>query len=249
MLQQSYRHIEVLILDNNSSDETVRVIQNFDDVRIKLFCKKENLGAYGGLNFLLEKAAGDFMAVQDHDDLWHPQKLTLQIKVLEERKDILACGANHIEFFEKEQIYYAKQQPEFFYRTFHPSILFRKTKKRYDTSIIFACDVNFMTNILCEKEKKIYNVQQVLVAHRRRNDSKNLSEQWKKNISWQYIKNFHAVSDSWLTTFKFIVKEVFLPKSIRRKIELNAFEVKTIASMKNDAHLLPFYKYLEHETV
>lgn len=83
ILCQSYTSIEILILDNNSKDITVEIIKSYKDTRIHLYPSEKNLGPYGGLNFLLEKAKGDYIAIQDHDDLWHPQKLAKQIAFLD----------------------------------------------------------------------------------------------------------------------------------------------------------------------
>lgn len=63
VLAQSLQDFELLILDNNSSDGTVKNILSFQDNRIKLFQEKINHGPYGGLNFLLEKASWEYIAI------------------------------------------------------------------------------------------------------------------------------------------------------------------------------------------
>ena len=83
LLAQTYTNIEILILDNNSKDTTVEIIKSYKDTRIRLYLSEKNLGPYGGLNFLLEQATGEYIAIQDHDDLWHPQKLAKQIVFLD----------------------------------------------------------------------------------------------------------------------------------------------------------------------
>src|SRR5680860_1452252 len=79
ILDQSYTTLEILILDNNSTDHTLDILQKFTDKRIQIFPSKKNLGPFGGLNFLLEKSIGEYVAIQDHDDIWHPEKIEKQI--------------------------------------------------------------------------------------------------------------------------------------------------------------------------
>jgi glycosyltransferase involved in cell wall biosynthesis len=86
ILYQSFKDIEILILDNNSKDTTINIIKTYKDARIYLYPSEKNLGPYGGLNFLLKKAKGEYIAIQDHDDLWHPEKLAKQVAFLEKNK-------------------------------------------------------------------------------------------------------------------------------------------------------------------
>ena len=71
VLGKTYKKIELLILDNASSDNTVQILKNIKkkDSRLVIFTKKENVGAYPGLNFLLDKAKGSYIAINDHDDI------------------------------------------------------------------------------------------------------------------------------------------------------------------------------------
>ena len=89
ILCQSYTTIEILILDNNSKDTTVDIIKSYKDTRIHIYSSEKNLGPYGGLNFLLEKATGEYIAIQDHDDLWRREKLEKQIEFLEKHKQYI----------------------------------------------------------------------------------------------------------------------------------------------------------------
>tara|TARA_B100000787_G_scaffold168593_1_gene157651 strand:- start:238 stop:1083 length:846 start_codon:yes stop_codon:yes gene_type:complete len=71
ILKQSYKNIEVIISDNNSTDDTIKICQAFKkkDKRIKIFRLKKNLGQ--GRNFynVLKKSQGEFFMFQAADDL------------------------------------------------------------------------------------------------------------------------------------------------------------------------------------
>ncbi len=84
LLQQTWRNIEVLVVDDCSSDgsfELVRELTKRDD-RVVLLRHSSNLGAYAARNTGLARAAGDFITTHDADDWSHPQKLALQVKAL-----------------------------------------------------------------------------------------------------------------------------------------------------------------------
>ena len=81
VISQTYTNWELLIIDDNSSDNSVAIIKEFSqiDTRIQLFQLKINQGAAKARNVGIEKSTGEFIAFLDSDDVWLPQKLTLQI--------------------------------------------------------------------------------------------------------------------------------------------------------------------------
>lgn len=66
-LNQSYQNIEVIIVDDGSSDNTVGVIEKYDDKRIKLI-KKENSGVSATRNIGIKNSSGDYCVFLDSDD-------------------------------------------------------------------------------------------------------------------------------------------------------------------------------------
>ena len=69
-LNQIYQNFEILIHDDWSKDKTIEVIKWMNDKRIKIIKSWEKLWPYWWLNFLLENAKWEYIAIQDHDDLW-----------------------------------------------------------------------------------------------------------------------------------------------------------------------------------
>lgn len=92
LINQSWRNIEILCVDDNSADGTAKVIEYFSnfDNRVKLFKNTENRGTYKNRNFLLTKAAGDYITVADADDWHHPQKIQYQIQRLIDKNNFIA---------------------------------------------------------------------------------------------------------------------------------------------------------------
>ena len=81
---QTYKNWELLITDDGSTDNSVKIINEFisKDSRIKLF-KINNSGAAVARNNSIKESKGKFIAFIDSDDLWLPSKLELQVKFME----------------------------------------------------------------------------------------------------------------------------------------------------------------------
>jgi len=82
VLGQSYANFELVIIDDASTDETWSVLQSFDDVRIRLRRHEVNQGAHTTLNEALALAQGDFIAIINSDDIYHPERLVACVQGL-----------------------------------------------------------------------------------------------------------------------------------------------------------------------
>ncbi len=85
---QTYQNWELIIVDDCSGDDTIRVVQEIqaEDKRINLFQNVYNSGAAVSRNVALKKARGRWIAFLDSDDLWEQTKLEKQIKFMEENE-------------------------------------------------------------------------------------------------------------------------------------------------------------------
>jgi glycosyltransferase involved in cell wall biosynthesis len=83
VLEQSYRNIELIVVDDASTDRSVELVEALDDPRIRVLGHESNRGAPAARNTGIEAAQGDFIAFQDSDDEWMPEKLAKQMRVLE----------------------------------------------------------------------------------------------------------------------------------------------------------------------
>jgi len=88
VLNQSYTNLEVLVVDDGSTDETAALVQQMVDVagRIRLL-QKPNGGLVSARNHGIAHATGEFIAPVDADDLWHPQKIAKQVALMRKRGD------------------------------------------------------------------------------------------------------------------------------------------------------------------
>ncbi len=86
-LSQTYTDIEVIAVDDGSTDGSCEIIKRFTDSRLKLI-KQKNAGVSAARNTGIQNSKGEFIALLDHDDLWYPEKLEKQIPLLEKSSDV-----------------------------------------------------------------------------------------------------------------------------------------------------------------
>ncbi|TQE92819.1 MAG: glycosyltransferase family 2 protein, partial [Spiribacter salinus] len=92
LLAQTWRNLEVIVVDDCSSDGTFALAQGYAcrDSRVKALQQSENRGAYSARNRALRAARGDFVTVHDADDWSHPQKIEIQARDLMQASERIA---------------------------------------------------------------------------------------------------------------------------------------------------------------
>ncbi len=96
-LAQTYRIIEVIGVDDASTDGTERLFDLGTDPRVHYVRYGDNRGACYARNFGAQRARGSILAFQDSDDLWHPDKLQKQYDLLTATgADLCYCGMNRV---------------------------------------------------------------------------------------------------------------------------------------------------------
>lgn len=99
VLNQSYPHFELLVLDDNSPDNTPSIVSAYQDQRIKYVRNAQNQGPQENWNKCLELAQGKYFKLLPHDDLLAPGCLEEQVSILEADKSgeiALVFGARQI---------------------------------------------------------------------------------------------------------------------------------------------------------
>ena len=91
VLEQTYTNLELIIVDDGSTDNTREVVTSISDPRLK-YVYQENAGACVARNRGIDAARGDIIAFHDSDDLWYPDKLSKQILAMEQTgADLVFC--------------------------------------------------------------------------------------------------------------------------------------------------------------
>lgn len=98
VIMQTYKNWELIIVDDNSSDNTCAFVEKWllKDERVHLFKLNENSGAAVARNLALHNSTGRFIAYLDSDDLWYPEKLNHQVEFMLKGKYGFSCTSYEV---------------------------------------------------------------------------------------------------------------------------------------------------------
>ena len=94
-LSQTYKNVEIIVVNDGSKDNTEEICKKYGN-EIRYF-KKENGGVASALNFGIDKMNGEYFSWLSHDDLYLPNKILKEVKLLEKlenKETIIGCNVN-----------------------------------------------------------------------------------------------------------------------------------------------------------
>jgi glycosyltransferase involved in cell wall biosynthesis len=91
ILQQSYRHFELLVLNDGSTDGSEAIVKTFSDPRI-VYVYHQNMGLAATLNKGIQLAQGEYIARHDNDDVSDAERLGKQLAFLQANPDVVLLG-------------------------------------------------------------------------------------------------------------------------------------------------------------
>lgn len=91
ILAQTYEHLEVIVVDDGSSDETLRRLSEIADSRVRVI-SQANGGTAKARNTALSLARGTYIAFLDSDDRWFPRKIETEVNLLREVPDVVGIA-------------------------------------------------------------------------------------------------------------------------------------------------------------
>jgi glycosyltransferase involved in cell wall biosynthesis len=190
ILNQSYSNLELIIVDDGSTDDTVSVISTYTNeasfpVR---YHKKENGGCSSARNMGVDLATGDAIAFLDSDDEWLPEAIENLVKTIEETGADFVYSPSIVQNNEKHFIAYpaAAGHPELFAveyffttRAYACSILYRKhifEVYRNDESLRYNEDSDFLQKVAISFKAAYLDIPTALIHHHGANKSLNRIE-------------------------------------------------------------------------
>jgi len=208
VLNQTFKNIELIIVDGGSTDNTKEVVKSYlTDPRIR-YIYKEDRHATEGLNNGIEISEGKYISILDSDDFWcNSRKLEKQVQFLEDHPDYVLIGGGAIAIDEDGKELYRVLPPErdeeirkvmLFDCVFqHGTIMFRKDVLEkvggYDEKMTFSWDWDLWLRM--GKFGKFYNFQEYFLYYliRRETKTKYIRQQNAKfslKLKWKYRNGY-----------------------------------------------------------
>jgi len=99
ILLQTYTDIEYIIIDDNSTDNTIQILQEYakKDLRIKLYFNPLNLGVNKSFEKGITLSSGNYIFLCDQDDLWDKEKVEKMVNKIESGDDLVYCDLRAID--------------------------------------------------------------------------------------------------------------------------------------------------------
>lgn len=149
ILKQTYPNLELYMVNDSSTDETGKILEQFRDERIHYFDFKENTkfaGASAFLQKLIKNSDADYVACMASDDMWREDKLEKQICFLTEHPEYKAC-------FTWDKIIFSAERNE--YRG-NKDYSHKENASRFDWLYYFFCVGNCINCNSMFMEKEVF---------------------------------------------------------------------------------------------
>ena len=160
VLSQSFKDLEYIVIDGNSTDETFKKVQKYKDKKIKIFCRDDK-NFYDGLNFAIKKAKGKYISVLNAGDFYYSNFILRKI-----HKNILKF--RNYDFYFSNLLFVNqknKVKRKWLFKNFynnlkdafkiaHPTIFFSKKiakNFKYNTKYYISADLDLILRIIKRK--------------------------------------------------------------------------------------------------
>ncbi len=94
VVSQSYKNMEILIIDDASSDQTLSIVENIHDTRIRVIENEKNLGMVANWNKCIHEASGEYIKLLCADDILYADAIRIEVAILRKHKDVTLVESN-----------------------------------------------------------------------------------------------------------------------------------------------------------
>lgn len=204
IINQTFKNWELIIVDDYSTDQSLKIIRSFKNKKIKIFKLKKKLGRTNSLNYGLNKCSGKYVAILDADDFSQKNRLQNQYNFLEKNKDYtLVATWFRLIFVNKKFTLYKKFFLErgivrkyFLINPFaHSSVMFLKSLAfklgKYPSQLKYAQDWGLILKFM--KYSRVRVLDDYLVDITIKKGSMTFNKKYQKIILEDYNKNLNYI--------------------------------------------------------
>lgn len=140
VFSQSYKALQVIVIDDASTDNTLEIIQSYEDPRLEILAWGTNVQLVAARNAGMGRVKGEYVAFLDSDDIWKQDKIEKQVAFLERERAYGACFT-WSEIIDESGRPYAPDDPDvlWHYHAFHEG-----NRSYRDWFLRFLTDGNFL---------------------------------------------------------------------------------------------------------
>lgn len=186
LLSQTVQDVEVIVIDDASSDDTLSVVRAAADSRVVVVANERNIGAAASRNRGIERATGEFLAFMDADDIALPYRFEKQLAFFRAHPDVDMCGGWMQTFGRRSDLWLAQARHEdikaelLYACGMQQSTVmcrraaFLRNGLKYDPTIGVSEDYDLWTR--SADVLRLANLQEVLVRYRVHGDNQSLTK-------------------------------------------------------------------------
>ncbi len=248
IINQTYNNLQIIIINDGSVDNSLNIINSFNDQRI-IVISRENKGLIYSLNEGLKHSKGNFILRMDADDIAKENRIERQLAEFRKKPHLSVVGS-FCELIDEENNIIGYRTPPrynfyiksscFFGSPFvHPSVMFNKRKLKeqlfYSEKYRYAEDYELWARLSLDKSIQFYNIPEYLLKYRilktsvsRKNNEaqNNIKLKIQKEYFLRKINSSHEINIKNLTSIIFYQKrKIYLLPQILfiLKIKINSF--------------------------
>ena len=237
IIKQTYKNIELILIDDCGKNNVKKMVSKFNDSRIKVYKNEKNSGLVYSLNKAIKKATGEYIVRMDTDDYSYPKRIELQVNFMQKNKKYDIISGNAILYDGENEWGKTTGNGEITRNQMlngcpiiHPTVMYKKSViesiggyQNYQRCEDYATWIEAMIN-----GYKIYRMNDILLKyHLSKEDYKKRTLKTRKGflkmLKYQYIKLKPSITKICRIYIKTFIAGI-LPGSIMYRYHNNKFK-------------------------
>ena len=253
IITQTYKHLEIIIINDGSTDNTVSIINDLikKDSRIVYIDNHQNIGLIASLNKGIASATGKYIARMDSDDVSLSNRIDMQVRYMEEHPKIAVCGTNSIIINENGDVIEKSHLPisesdnrcfmAFSSTLYHPTVMIRTEcikEELYDEKFKYAEDYELWCRMIFSRSENVVNLPDYLFKYRKVGSSvssQNTDAQWR--TSAKVFDYYNIVPEEYRELHKQLF---FLRDKMKISLKMKKYVAKVMNQIKGYSFELQF---------